>query len=177
MRFAKRAVQEYCHRHSGMRSKCQHPARSGHRVRQGHISRPRRHDGITLIELLVVLGLLVVITSIVLPNFERLTASATRDTQREHILNQFAGLGVQAMLNGRDFVVLGTEPIEEADAVLAGRVRYPLDVPTGWEVLLDEPILVRASGVCLGGHVTLLHQELDPIYIELKAPYCRVDAT
>lgn len=134
--------------------------------------------GITLIELLVVLALLAVLAAVVLPNFERMTASAARDTEREHILNQFAGIGMAAMLNGRDYVVLGTDrPDDDAEAVLVGRTRYPLDVPDGWEVVAEEPIRVRASGVCLGGSVTLLHEELEPIHVRLLAPFCRVDAS
>ena len=142
-------------------------------------SPPGRGHGITLIELLVVLALLALLAAVVLPNFERLTASATRDTQREHILNQFAGLGAAAMLNGRDYVVLGTVQIDDVDAeaALVGRTRYPLDVPEGWDVEVEEPILVRASGVCLGGRVVLLHEEIDPVDVQLVAPFCRVDAS
>ena len=146
--------------------------------------RPPRHAlharqrGITLIELLVVLALLAVLAAVVLPNFERMTASAARDTEREHILNQFAGIGVAAMLDGRDYVVLGTDrPDEDAEAALVGHTRYPLDVPDGWEVVVEEPIRVRASGVCLGGGVTLLHEELEAIHVQLVAPFCRVDAS
>ena len=136
-------------------------------------------QGITLVELLVVLALLAVLAAVVLPNFERMTASAARDTEREHILNQFAGIGVAAMLDGRDYVVLGTDRLDKADAeaALAGRTRYPLDVPDGWDVVVEEPILVRANGVCLGGSLTLLHGELDPVHVELVAPLCRVDAS
>ena len=133
--------------------------------------------GVTLVELVVVLALLGAIAAVVLPNFERLTATLTRDTDREHILNQFAGLGVQAMLQGRDFVILGTDPdaaLDHAD-VLVGRTRYPLDVPDGWQVHVDEPILVRATGVCLGGRLTLVHEELAPVEVDLEAPFCRVD--
>ena len=134
--------------------------------------------GLTLTELLVVLALLGAIAAIALPNFERMTASVARDTEREHILNQFAELGPAAMLDGLDYVVLGTDTLEDdavADA-LVGRTRYPLDVPDGWEVLVDEPILARANGVCLGGRATLRHEELiEPFYVELTAPFCRVD--
>ena len=138
----------------------------------------RRAAGITLIELLVVLALLAVLAAVALPNLERLTASVTRDTEREHILNQFAELGATAMLDGLDYVVVGTDtPDDDATEALVGRTRYPLVVPDGWEVLLDEPILARANGVCLGGAVTLLHEELAPLYVELTAPFCRVDAS
>lgn len=140
---------------------------------------PAHAAGITLVEILVVLVLLVAVTALVLPNFERLTESATRTTQREHILNQFAGLGAAAMLDGRDYVVVGTDVAADVDDhdALIGRTRYPLDVPDDWEIRVEEPILVRASGVCLGGRLTLLHEDLEPIHIELKAPFCRVDAS
>ena len=125
----------------------------------------------------MVLALLAVLAALALPNLERLTASVTRDTEREHILNQFAELGAAAMLDGLDYVVVGTDaPDAAASEALVGRTRYPLDVPAGWEVVVDAPILARANGVCLGGSATLFHDDLQPHRVDLTAPFCRVDA-
>ena len=138
---------------------------------------PVAQRGITLVELVVVLVLLGVLAAVALPNLERLTASMTRDTQLEHIKNQIATLGATAMLDGRDYIVLGTDPQadEDLDAHLVGRTPYPLDVPAGWDVVIEEPILIRASGVCLGGRVILTHEEAEPVHVDLEAPFCRVD--
>ena len=132
-----------------------------------------------MLELLVVLAVLVLMAGIVVPDFERLTASATRNAERDLILDQFAGLAAEAMLKGRDFMVLGTvvADVDTRAKASAGRTVYPLDVPEGWDVELEEPLLVRATGICLGGRVILRHDAIPPIEIDLAAPYCRVEAS
>ena len=147
--------------------------------RRAHRSACAGVGGATLLELLVVLGLLLIIAALAVPNFERLTGSVTRNAERDRILDQFGGLPTQAMLQGRDFVVLGTEALDDDAAARAvvGRTVYDLDVPDGWQVRLDAPVLVRATGVCLGGTVTLLHDDIPPVQVELQAPYCRVEAS
>jgi len=165
-------------------------------------ARPDRRNGVTLVELLVVLVLLGVITAVALPNVERFYRSVTRSAERDGILDQFAGLGADAMRQGRGFVILGTdEPIERGTTTTAAPAfsfdptpnlspgRSPdakatqeygglpvreLDIPAGWEIHLDTPLVVRASGVCLGGNLTLLPEDAPPIEVELVAPYCRV---
>ena len=52
---------------------------------------------------------------------------------------------------------------------------YPIEVPEGWEIRLDPPLLVRANGVCLGSVLTLRHRDTEEGEIELEAPWCRVD--
>ena len=158
--------------------------------------------GFTLLELLVVIVLLALITALAIPNLERLHATLTSKGERDYILDQFAGLSRQAMLQGRAYVVFGTgatqrpEPAEPgrqtagaAPAVShrqsdghsfqapspAGHERYVIDVPKGWAIQLDAPLIVRANGVCLGAELILHHRGAVDIRISLAPPYCRID--
>ena len=148
---------------------------------RGFAGAPVRHRGrgFTLLELIVVLALLGLVTVLALPNLERMYEGFTRKAEQGRILNRIAGLGREAMLRGRAFAVYGAgEDAAEAiaDRRVSGFEPYDLDVPPGWEVNLDRPLLVRANGVCLGATVTLVHRGVSAARVVLQAPYCRVDS-
>ncbi len=138
--------------------------------------RPRR--GFTLLELLVVLAVLGLATALAMPNLQRLYAAATQASERDYVLDQFSALGREAMLRGRAYVVFGNAP--PPDPAEAARYAdyeiYVVDVPEGWRLGLDRPLVVLANGVCLGGALTLSHEEAAAVRVELAPPYCRVDA-
>ena len=159
-------------------------------------------QGFTLLELLVVLALVGLVTAVAFPNLERMVASVTRSTERDYILDQFAGLGRRAMYRGRTYVVFdaagspgsgGSGSVREEAGAPAGEEdeeasarsfsasfpdayeAYAIDLPEGWEIRLDPPLVVRANGVCLGAALTLHHQGKEEARIGLEPPYCRVD--
>ena len=146
-----------------------------HAARRRNRPGRRREIGFTLFEVIVVLVILGLLAGLVLPNMPGFFESATRATERERILDQFAALGAEALRQGRDFAVLGTGP-DPDPAMYADFEPYPFVVPEGWDVLVEEPILVRANGVCLGGRVTLRHPQAPPTELVLVPPLCSVGA-
>ena len=139
----------------------------------------RLRFGFTLLELLVVLALLALATAIAMPNLERLYAAATRATERDYVLDQVAALGRQAVLDGRAYVVFGNAPSTPAPgpaeaARFAEYETYLVDVPEGWRLQFDQPLVVLANGVCLGGALTLSREGEETVRVELLPPYCGI---
>ena len=157
--------------------------------------------GFTLLELLVVLVLVGLVTTLALPNLERLQRAVTGRTERDYILDQLAGLGREAMLHRRAYVVFGSDGARDAGSpgtavstsdaasrgVLVrpagdtpdshshpGHERYRIDLPDGWEIRFDEPLVVYANGFCLGAGLALYHRGAEDVRLELDPPYCRV---
>ena len=144
------------------------------------MTRPPR--GFTLLELLVVLALVGLVTAVAAPGLERLYAALTRASERDYVLDQFAGLGLRAMHQGRSFVVFGSEgapasalPAPAALLVRDGYEPFAIDLPEGWELRLEPPLRVRASGVCLGAELVLQHRGTEDSRLDLQAPWCRID--
>ena len=134
--------------------------------------------GFTLLELLIVLALLGLATAIAMPNLERFYAAATRATERDYVLDQVAALGRQAVLNGSAYVVFGNAPsLDPSEAArFAEYETYVVDVPDGWRLQFDQPLVVLANGVCLGGALTLSREGEETVRVELAPPYCGISA-
>ena len=145
----------------------------------GSVSGRGAAGGFTLIELMVVLVLLGVLSMLAAPNLQRLYDSVTARSERSLIVDQFAAIGREAMLRGQAYRVRGTggddARVDDGSERAGDFQPYPLQLPEGWAVRLDRPLLVRENGVCLGADVTLLHRGETAASLDLRAPFCRVD--
>ena len=140
--------------------------------------------GFTLLELLVVLLLMALIAAVAAPNLGRLFASIQGKTERDYILDQFAGLGRTALRHGRTYVVSSNRPSEPqpgasteprtAAPLDPGAAPYTIDLPTGWSMELSRPLLVKANGVCLGTGLTLRDEGRVDVRLALEPPYCGI---
>ena len=156
---------------------------------------PSRHDtvdhegsrgpsGLTLMELLIVLFLMALVAAVAAPSFERLYTSIQKQTDRNHILNQIAGLGPMALRHGRSYVVTetGSSAPESRNSAEppANRLHdssdepYTIDIPERWSIKLSRPLVIRANGVCLGAEFTVLHDGEVEFQAALEPPFCRI---
>ena len=135
-----------------------------------------RQRGFSLLELIVVVALLGLLATLALPNLQRIYASAQRSTERDLILKQLGALPRLALLQRRDYVVHSTDATAESSSEGPSHAEpYPLDMPEGWRLVFDRPLVVRASGVCLGAELTLSHPDAAAVRVHLQSPYCAVD--
>jgi general secretion pathway protein G len=119
--------------------------------------------GYTLLELLVVMALLGLLAGFALPRLYTLYDSAAMSFEKERILAQITRLGYLAR-HGR------------VPLVMEGTLRAPvegglLDLPPGWEVTADRPLVYQANGVCNGGILTLTFGERSQRWL-LEPPLC-----
>lgn len=129
--------------------------------------------GFTLLELLIVIVLLGVIGAVAVPATKGMFDRWRVGLQRDDVEKQLADLGPKAFLEGRTIVLATSAPPVAGKAAPPPNPSDPkLDLPPGWRMVADPPIVYRADGVCMGGLVRL---EADDQRFEyrLEGPRCR----
>lgn len=123
----------------------------------------RAAAGFTLLELVVVLALLGLATALVAPQGFRTIQTWRRATDVDAVLGALAALGADARTQGRRLSFqAGPLPAEALK-----------DVPDGWTVVLDAPLVIEANGAC-GNTSGQLRDGGYVRHFTLEAPFCRI---
>jgi len=117
-------------------------------------------SGFTLLEMMVVLALVALALGIILPRLGAFTDGVGAAYERETVIEAVASLGLVARSEGQRIVFEGE--ISE----------LPGDIPEGWKIENESPIIFHASGACDGGSVRLVGRGREFVY-ELSPPRCR----
>lgn len=151
-----------------------------------------RHAAFTLLEMMVVLLIAAILIGLSAPRLTTLYNTLQRMHERDDIILRLSGLGYQAFQRGRSFNLTvypppptkstmgkkpftfglvnpensddeGTETLEEEP--------IPLELPPGWRLEAESPIVYLSNGACSGGTVYLSHLE-QTFRVQLLPPFC-----
>jgi type II secretory pathway pseudopilin PulG len=119
-----------------------------------------------LIELVVALAVIGLTLSFTLPRItgwlDRLGYSANEQKLEEAL----ADLAGQARRSGRTILLVSTDKIAKTANAAT------IDLPRGWSLTVEPPIVFRYDGLCSGGTVRVSLPEGERSY-RLFSPFCR----
>ena len=141
-------------------------------------------SGFSLPELLFVLFLMAMIASIAAPRLASLYTGVRIESERAYILDQLAGLGRKALRQRQTYIVTSSGGLSPASGrpsdnrdigpLAESAEPHDIDLPAGWTIEFDRPLVVSASGVCLGSEIILRRRGQVEAHLTLEAPYCRI---
>lgn len=119
--------------------------------------------GYTLLEMVVVMAVLALATAIVGPSGYRMVQSWREADGVESAIRSIEALPVQAQAQGTEF------RLEGDIAPSQGLV----DMPEGWRLQMDQPLMVRANGACADASAVLVTTR-QQIALTIQGPFCQV---
>lgn len=123
-----------------------------------------RAYGFTLLEMVVVLAILGMASTIAAPSVHRMVRSWQNADEVDAVLRRLTLLPTVAQQSGMPMRISSDEP----------KTLAVLKLPKGWSMTLDQPLLVRANGMC-NGSTGKLDTGSQGISFRISAPFCRVE--
>jgi general secretion pathway protein G len=119
-------------------------------------------SGFTIIEIAVVLVIMAGIAALALPNLIRLYDAVTERATLDELVSAARSASVYAYSTGRQLKMV--EYLEQQ-----------VDLPEGWHVSAQSPILIGANGICRGGRLFIVAPSRS-LALNLTPPFCQPEA-
>jgi len=127
---------------------------------------PRPESGFSLIELVVALAVVGLMLSVTLPRISGWLDRFGFSNNEQRVEDSLAGLGETARHAGRTVFLRSTDKsAKSADSAA-------IDLPRGWTLTVEPPIVFRYDGVCTGGTARVAFLGGERTY-RLDPPFCR----
>ena len=126
---------------------------------------PRAERGFTLIELLVALAVVGLILTVTLPRMSGWLDRFGFASKEQRVHDALAGLAEAARRAGR------TMYLRSSDQSAKSSDSPAIELPSGWTLTVEPPIVFRYDGVCTGGTARVTFPDGELTY-RLDPPFC-----
>ena len=123
-------------------------------------------DGFTLIELVVALAVVGLMLTFTLPKMAGWLDRLGFSDKQQRVEDSLAELGDKARRSGHTILLRSSDP--SMDAANAA----PIELPRGWTLTVEPPIVFKYDGLCMGGMVRLSFPGGERTY-RFAPPFCR----
>ena len=126
---------------------------------------PRAEIGFTLIELVVALAVVGLILTVTLPRMSGWLGRFGFSSKEQRVHDALAGLAETARRAGRTVFLRSSDKSANAPDSAA------IELPRGWILTVEPPIVFRYDGICTGGTARVTFPEGELTY-RLDPPFC-----
>jgi prepilin-type N-terminal cleavage/methylation domain-containing protein len=126
---------------------------------------PRAEGGFTLIELVVALAVVGLILTVTLPRMSGWLDRFGFASKEQRVHDSLAGLAETARRAGR------TMYLRSSDQSAKSSDSPAIELPSGWTLTVEPPIVFRYDGVCAGGTARVTFPDGELTY-RLDPPFC-----
>jgi type II secretory pathway pseudopilin PulG len=119
-----------------------------------------------LIELVVALAVVGLMLTFTLPKMAGWLDRVGFSDKQQQVEDSLAGLGEKARRSGHTILLRSSDP--SMDATNAA----PIELPRGWTLTVEPPIVFKYDGLCMGGTVRLSFPGGEKTY-RFAPPFCR----